>query len=358
MEAKPIDIHDLRFEEKDAEIFKIADTKTRLDTLQNYFFPRLEVLLHDTLALIQNIYGVSPYERMTETSQPRHRQNAQQNLDSGEVQIGLTGKRRTDRFLITQRADGTPFSYHSCDLTYIVEPFASLHVSLGPFRQNVDSQYISTIRGLIRKHAKELSPMLALYHVAHNCVSEGAFVDLSEAFGPGAVSNAMPTWLLALESPRYCFPVDDRTFPVLEGAFAVLYPLLEACIAIAEGEPHQLSERLKTFKRWYVEAIKRDEAALDGESDPLAEPEPDLPELNSYAIIRPGIWWAVLARDNWTCGSCGRSTRQDGVLLEVDHILPRSRGGTDALDNLQTLCKKCNVGKSNRDNTNLRRSQR
>jgi len=46
------------------------------------------------------------------------------------------------------------------------------------------------------------------------------------------------------------------------------------------------------------------------------------------------------------------------VLLEVDHIIPRSRRGTDVMGNLQTLCKKCNIGKSNRDDTDLRRWQR
>jgi hypothetical protein len=167
----------------------------------------------------------------------------------------------------------------------------------------------------------------------------------------------MPTWRLALESPRYSFPIDNRTFPVLEGAFAVLYPFLEACIAIAEGESSQLPERINTFKRWYLEALKRGEAEPDEVPASQEESDLDLPPLDSYAIIRPGFWWAVLARDHWTCCSCGRSTRQDGVLLEVDHILPRSRGGTDELTNLQTLCKKCNIGKSNRDDSDLRRAQ-
>jgi 5-methylcytosine-specific restriction endonuclease McrA len=60
-----------------------------------------------------------------------------------------------------------------------------------------------------------------------------------------------------------------------------------------------------------------------------------------------------LARDRWTCCSCGRSTREHGVLLEVDHIVPRSKGGSDDPKNLQTLCKKCNIGKSNKDQTRL-----
>jgi 5-methylcytosine-specific restriction endonuclease McrA len=39
------------------------------------------------------------------------------------------------------------------------------------------------------------------------------------------------------------------------------------------------------------------------------------------------------------------------ILMTVDHIIPRSRGGTDDLDNLQTLCTKCNSIKGNRDFT-------
>ena len=34
------------------------------------------------------------------------------------------------------------------------------------------------------------------------------------------------------------------------------------------------------------------------------------------------------------------------VALEIDHIIPLSRGGTDELQNLQTLCYNCNREKS------------
>jgi hypothetical protein len=49
----------------------------------------------------------------------------------------------------------------------------------------------------------------------------------------------------------------------------------------------------------------------------------------------------VLKRDRYRCCICGRS----GVELEVDHRLPAAQGGSDALDNLQTLCFDCNRGK-------------
>ncbi len=34
--------------------------------------------------------------------------------------------------------------------------------------------------------------------------------------------------------------------------------------------------------------------------------------------------------------------------LEVDHIMPVSRGGSDDISNLQLLCFECNRGKSDR----------
>jgi 5-methylcytosine-specific restriction endonuclease McrA len=37
--------------------------------------------------------------------------------------------------------------------------------------------------------------------------------------------------------------------------------------------------------------------------------------------------------------------RISGIRLELDHKLPKSKGGNDDLDNLQTLCFECNRGK-------------
>jgi 5-methylcytosine-specific restriction endonuclease McrA len=58
--------------------------------------------------------------------------------------------------------------------------------------------------------------------------------------------------------------------------------------------------------------------------------------------------WRVLQRDNFKCCGCGASPAITlGVELHVDHIHPWSEGGETVLENLQTLCSKCNLGKSN-----------
>lgn len=51
----------------------------------------------------------------------------------------------------------------------------------------------------------------------------------------------------------------------------------------------------------------------------------------------------IKARDNHTCRYCGISVyAEPHLLLEVDHIIPVSRGGLSEPDNLQTLCWRCN----------------
>lgn len=57
----------------------------------------------------------------------------------------------------------------------------------------------------------------------------------------------------------------------------------------------------------------------------------------------------IKKRDNFTCQNCSISIFDEPhLLLEVDHILPVSRGGLSTEDNLQTLCWKCNRSKSNK----------
>lgn len=60
------------------------------------------------------------------------------------------------------------------------------------------------------------------------------------------------------------------------------------------------------------------------------------------------IRFKVLSRDRFTCQNCGASpAKMLGVELHVDHIVPWSKGGGTVLANLQALCSKCNLGKSN-----------
>jgi diadenosine tetraphosphate (Ap4A) HIT family hydrolase len=62
--------------------------------------------------------------------------------------------------------------------------------------------------------------------------------------------------------------------------------------------------------------------------------------------------YEVLKRAAFRCELCGVSAEIRA--LEVDHILPRNRGGSDDPINLQALCYSCNATKRDRDDTDFR----
>ena len=52
----------------------------------------------------------------------------------------------------------------------------------------------------------------------------------------------------------------------------------------------------------------------------------------------------IFQRDNFTCKYCG----QIGGILECDHIVPYSKGGSNDIANLTTSCRKCNRQKKDK----------
>jgi 5-methylcytosine-specific restriction endonuclease McrA len=61
----------------------------------------------------------------------------------------------------------------------------------------------------------------------------------------------------------------------------------------------------------------------------------------------------VFKRDNFTCKGCGNSC--DQVRLTIDHIIPLSKGGSNDISNLQTLCLFCNQSKHKKLDFRFRR---
>ena len=67
----------------------------------------------------------------------------------------------------------------------------------------------------------------------------------------------------------------------------------------------------------------------------------------STRVISDKLRYRVLKRDNFKCCACGASPAKDpAVELHIDHVVPWSKGGETSFDNLQTLCSRCNIGKS------------
>ena len=61
-----------------------------------------------------------------------------------------------------------------------------------------------------------------------------------------------------------------------------------------------------------------------------------------YPVSVPLSRRAVFTRDGQTCVYCG------GSATSIDHVVPRSRGGTHTWDNVVAACRRCNHTKADR----------
>lgn len=62
--------------------------------------------------------------------------------------------------------------------------------------------------------------------------------------------------------------------------------------------------------------------------------------------VSPKLRFEVLERDGFTCRYCGRSAPEFQIV--VDHVVPFSKGGECAINNLVSACVECNTGKADR----------
>jgi hypothetical protein len=180
-------------------------------------------------------------------------------------------------------------------------------------------------------------------------------------FSSGTFENRFGTWSKALisaglEVNQTRDLSEDKLFENLEEVWLKLgrqpkYDEFKAPLSKFSQRPYE-----KRFGSWYKALEKFVEVA--NADVPVSELEDEVTEVvdTSNAITqhktKRDINWRmrfqVLSRDNFRCMSCGLSPAiAPGTILHVDHIKPWSKGGETVLENLQTLCATCNLGKSN-----------
>ena len=82
-------------------------------------------------------------------------------------------------------------------------------------------------------------------------------------------------------------------------------------------------------------------------SEFIQVPAPSVVKLRSFVRVPPRARTAltrraVFARDGYVCQYCGHTAEN------VDHVIPRSKGGAHSWENVVAACRRCNQRKENR----------
>lgn len=121
--------------------------------------------------------------------------------------------------------------------------------------------------------------------------------------------------------------------------------------------PISCSRYLKEFGNWYQtyleflswkSGMSKEDIAKETRDETVNNSD-DSNERKTNRGISLALRYEVLKRDGFRCVKCGRSpATETGVILHIDHIHPWAKGGETTIENLQTLCSKCNLGKSDK----------
>lgn len=350
------------FDESDQNLFQVDEPRLRAEAIQYSILPRLRRILDEGSSLIRDIYGIETFDDSIVSYSPHFRKKRKNELallyPAAHTCFG--GKRTSHKWFGMERKDKKPI--HIVPFTY---GFMLSEKGLAILLQN------HWLTGLCAKSYKKIFHFHLRYeHLVHT-MSYRANMKPQLIYGDerGFISTFQEHYRFMLQIGRYdnCynsvpekFPITPTTLRSILQCFAVFYPVYDSYLQIAMGKPVRLYSLIAKLNEYAIENFDKEETkATDPKAkDIIADTIKQAARKAAESKIRvmPAIRWQVFQRDQWKCVSCGR-TALDGIILHVDHIVPRSKNGTENLHNLQTLCHLCNIGKSNKDKTNLRNRQ-
>ena len=352
-----MDLQDISFDAQDANLFLVDDAQLRADAIKHSILPRLQAVMNEAIAAIRTVYGIEVLDDSIISKYPNFRPKRDTKIEHyyDYAFVGIGGKRK-NIWPGFSRRDGKP-------------------VQILPFRYafvlDENGVFIALENGWLKGLSDHSFRSMLQMHIDHEEIVMA--LQLMASTAPDRIFEEQGRLIFSMRKHyQYCiehkvwdvnhigqimhFPVAEPQLRGLIDAYVYLYPIYDSYIQLAKGNPIRLTELVDRLGKWML----KDAAEAHDRGD-----VPEVPDGDSIRAAReaaemkvqvmPALRWQVFSRDGWRCVSCGRSSHDD-VILHVDHILPRSLGGSDALDNFQTLCDRCNLGKSNRDRTDLRKS--
>lgn len=353
-------ISDISFDEQDANPFLVEDAQLRADALKHSVLPRLRVMMNEAISLIREIYGIEALEDSIVSVYPNFRPQRENELKLlyDAAFVGLGGKRKP-QWPGFSRKDKKPVQILPFRFAFALTEEGIFTLLENGWAKGLTEESFEAILRFHIDNESRLNPLCFCSEMRPAVVWDDDHPLLAPMKDQYEFRIKHKIYDSHFGGHCHYLPVSQSQLLRVVENFARFFPIYDSYIQLAKGLPPRLDQLIRKLNDWLQKAW--DKEVADDES---CQPKQMSDEARSLAAlaaesktrVMPAIRWQVFQRDLWKCVACGR-TSHDGAILHVDHIIPQSRGGANTLDNYQTLCDICNIGKGNRDATDLRSNE-
>lgn len=349
-------LSDVFFDDQDANLFLVADARLRADALQQSILPRLRLVMNTAIALIREVYDVEALDDSIVSVLPNFRKKRSNYMEHmyESAFVGLGGRRRA-MWPGFSRRDGKPVQILPFRFAFALDANGVFLILENGWLKGLDDRSFGSMLRFHVDFERDVVPLCFASEIVPVFVRD--LLPISPLSDKYEYCISHRIW-------QYGFFGRVRRFPVAQDGLASLvldyvrfFPVYDSYIQMAKGNACRLNALVGRLNRWSGDGLadEAEEEADDSDPDRRAVAVARAAAAAETKVrVMPAIRWQVFQKDGWRCVACGRGS-QNEIILHVDHIVPRSRGGSDALDNYQTLCSVCNIGKSNHDSTDLRK---
>ncbi len=353
-------IEDILFDEDDRTLFLIDDIQLKADAIRYSILPKLGIVNNELISRITEFYAFDFFKDYSIAQTPHFRlaktqRKAPTKRDYTHASISITGQRKDDKWLGLDKGTGIVPKISPTQLSIDLDSVGLSTFFYFNHPKNFTKDTYEKFFSFFKNEIEHITGLAFKAELKYNF----EFIDAFSVLHDLQAKLDLGLYDVIFHSAPITYPID---YNKINGALLTnlfFFPVLNACKEIALGNTPDLTKDIAILEDKIPDYLDKYFTEIPGGRPNLEVDEETLADIKQRADtkikIQAGIRWQVFKRDNWKCLACGRCA-EDDIILHVDHILPRSKGGKDELENFQTLCDLCNIGKSNKDSVDLRKS--